>query len=154
MATKAKKPVRTSKTASKRVQKTSKARTKTKLASLSKSKKAKRASKAKTKRTVKKTSVSRKVDKSPGAKKSTTRKRKTTHRKYGKASEQEVKNEMHRYKRGTAKSGIKGRPVKSREQAIAIALSKARKKGARVPQKKNKFLWDTVWDLIKKYSKD
>jgi Family of unknown function (DUF6496) len=45
---------------------------------------------------------------------------------------------MHRYKRGTAKSGQggKGGRVKSRKQAIAIALSKARKKGKRVPGKK------------------
>jgi Family of unknown function (DUF6496) len=46
-----------------------------------------------------------------------------------------VKNEMHRYKRGKAKSGKGGR-VKSRKQAIAIALSKARKKGKKAPKKK------------------
>jgi len=51
---------------------------------------------------------------------------------------EEVKNEMHRYKRGRAKSGRggKGGKVKSRKQAIAIALSKARKKGKKVPRKK------------------
>jgi Family of unknown function (DUF6496) len=50
----------------------------------------------------------------------------------------DVKNEMHRYKRGTAKSGPggKGGKVKSKKQAIAIGLSKARKKGKRVPAKK------------------
>ena len=50
----------------------------------------------------------------------------------------EVKNEMHRYKRGKAKSGPggKGGKVKSRKQAIAIGLSKARKKGKKVPKKK------------------
>jgi uncharacterized protein DUF6496 len=42
---------------------------------------------------------------------------------------------MHRYKRGEAKSGKGGR-VKSRKQAIAIALSKARKKGKKAPKKK------------------
>jgi len=44
---------------------------------------------------------------------------------------------MHRYKRGTAKSGLGGRggAFKSREQAIAIGLSKARKKGKKVPAK-------------------
>jgi len=49
-----------------------------------------------------------------------------------------VKREMHRYKRGTAKSGKggKGGKVKSRKQAIAIALSKARKKGKKAPKKK------------------
>ena len=45
---------------------------------------------------------------------------------------------MHRYKRGTAKSGKggKGGKVKNRKQAIAIGLSKARKKGKKVPRKK------------------
>ena len=56
-------------------------------------------------------------------------------RKYSRGAEKEVKNEMHRYKRGTAKSG-RGGKVKSRKQAIAIGLSKARKKGKKVPRKK------------------
>ncbi|MBV9620356.1 MAG: hypothetical protein JO341_04970, partial [Gammaproteobacteria bacterium] len=52
-------------------------------------------------------------------------------RKYSKGSGKEVENEMRRYKKGTAKSGKggKGGKVKSRKQAIAIGLSKARKKG-------------------------
>lgn len=60
-------------------------------------------------------------------------------RKYSRGSQKEVKNEMHRYKRGKAKSGRggKGGKVKSRKQAIAIGLSKARKKGKRVPKKKS-----------------
>jgi len=59
-------------------------------------------------------------------------------RKYSRGSSTDVKNEMHRYKRGTAKSGRggKGGKVKSRKQAIAIGLSKARKKGKKVPRKK------------------
>jgi len=58
-------------------------------------------------------------------------------RKYSPSAGSEVKSEMHRYKRGTAESGPGGRggPVKSREQAIAIGLSKARKKGKKVPPK-------------------
>lgn len=56
-------------------------------------------------------------------------------RKYSKASQREVEKEMKRYKKGTAHSGVKLKPVKSREQAIAIALSKARKKGEKVPNK-------------------
>jgi hypothetical protein len=56
-------------------------------------------------------------------------------RKYSKSAGKDVENEMHRYKRGTAKSG-KGGKVKSRKQAIAIGLSKARKKGKKVPRKK------------------
>jgi hypothetical protein len=59
-------------------------------------------------------------------------------RKYSRGAGSEVKNEMRRYKRGTAKSGRggKGGRVKSRKQAIAIGLSKARKKGKNVPRKK------------------
>ena len=59
-------------------------------------------------------------------------------RKYSRGSSEEVRREMHRYKRGKAKSGKggKGGRVKSRKQAIAIALSEARKKGKRVPRKK------------------
>jgi Family of unknown function (DUF6496) len=58
--------------------------------------------------------------------------------KYSRAAGTEVKREMHRYKRGKAKSGKGGKAgkVKSRKQAIAIALSKARKKGKKVPKKK------------------
>jgi Family of unknown function (DUF6496) len=52
---------------------------------------------------------------------------------YGKASQREVEKEMRRYKKGTALSGKGHRAVKSRQQAIAIGLSKARKKGAKVP---------------------
>jgi len=59
-------------------------------------------------------------------------------RKYSKGSGEEVRREMHRYKRGKAKSGKGGRggKVKSRKQAIAIGLSKARKKGKKVPRRK------------------
>ena len=58
-------------------------------------------------------------------------------RKYSRGAGSEVKREMHRYKRGTAKSGRggKGGKVKSRKQAIAIGLSKARKKGKKFPQR-------------------
>jgi len=59
-------------------------------------------------------------------------------RQYSRSAGTDVKNEMRRYKRGTAKSGPggKGGRVKSRQQAIAIGLSKARKKGKKVPRKK------------------
>ena len=61
-----------------------------------------------------------------------------TKRKYAPSAGKDVKDEMHRYKRGTAKSGPggKGGKVKSKKQAIAIGLSKARKQGKRVPAKK------------------
>jgi hypothetical protein len=54
--------------------------------------------------------------------------------KYGKAASKNVESTMRRRKKGTLKSGS-GRKVKSRKQAIAIALSEARKKGAKVPRK-------------------
>jgi len=59
-------------------------------------------------------------------------------RKYSRGAGNDVENEMRRYKRGTAKSGKggKGGKVKSREQAIAIGLSKAREKGKKVAKKK------------------
>jgi hypothetical protein len=56
---------------------------------------------------------------------------------YGKKSQRTVKSAMHRYKRGTLKSGKSGKRVKSRKQAIAIGLSEARKKGAKVPSRKS-----------------
>jgi hypothetical protein len=63
--------------------------------------------------------------------------RKAKKRRYSPSSGSEVESEMRRYKKGTAKSGRKGRGgrVKSRKQAIAIGLSKARKKGKKVPKK-------------------
>ncbi|MFU8797510.1 MAG: DUF6496 domain-containing protein [Gammaproteobacteria bacterium] len=57
-------------------------------------------------------------------------------RKYGKGAQKEVEKEMHEYKEGKARSGPKEKPVKSRKQAVAIGLSKARKKGEKVPPKK------------------
>ena len=57
-------------------------------------------------------------------------------RKYGKAASKRVASAMRRRKKGTLKSGRSGRTVKSRKQAIAIGLSEARKKGAKVPPKR------------------
>lgn len=54
---------------------------------------------------------------------------------YGKKAQKSVKRAMHKRKHGTLKSGS-GRKVKSRKQAIAIGLSEARKKGAKVPKRK------------------
>jgi len=56
--------------------------------------------------------------------------------KYGKAAEKSVKSAMHRRKKGTLKSSS-GRSVTSRKQAIAIGLSEAREKGAKVPRKRS-----------------
>ena len=59
--------------------------------------------------------------------------------KYGRAAGKSVKSALHREKLGTLRSGRggKGGKVTSRKQAIAIGLSEARKKGAKVPQKKS-----------------
>lgn len=59
-------------------------------------------------------------------------------RKYGKAASKRVESAMRRRKKGTLKSGRSGRTVKSRKQAIAIGLSEARKKGAKVPRKRGR----------------
>ena len=56
-------------------------------------------------------------------------------RKYGKAATKRVASAMRRRKRGTLRSSS-GAKVKSRKQAIAIGLSEARSKGAKVPRKK------------------
>lgn len=58
--------------------------------------------------------------------------------KYGKAAQKEVKKELRKFKKGKAHSGKGLKKVTSRKQAIAIALSKARKKGAKVPRKKTR----------------
>jgi len=65
--------------------------------------------------------------------------RKSGGRKYGRAAGKSVKSAMRRKKHGTLRSGRggKGGKVKSRKQAIAIGLSEARKKGAKVPRKKS-----------------
>ena len=57
-------------------------------------------------------------------------------RNYGKAASKRVESAMRRRKRGTIESGRSGKTVKSRKQAIAIGLSEARKKGAKVPRKR------------------
>jgi hypothetical protein len=65
------------------------------------------------------------------------RKKSSGRRKYGKAASKAVESAMRRRKRGTLKSGAGRHPkVKSRKQAIAIGLSEARKKGAKVPRKR------------------
>jgi uncharacterized protein DUF6496 len=49
-----------------------------------------------------------------------------------------VKKVMREYEHGQLKSGRSGKKVKSRKQAVAIALSEARKSGAKIPRKKSK----------------
>lgn len=85
----------------------------------------KAAKKATKKSTAKKTS-----SKKSSAKKST--------RKYSPAAGKQVETEMREMKAGKLKSGRSGKKVTNPKQAIAIGLSEARKKGAKVPRSPKK----------------
>jgi hypothetical protein len=65
-------------------------------------------------------------------------KKSSSRRRYGKGAGKSVASAMRRMKHGALRSGKsgKGGKVKSRRQAIAIGLSEARKKGAKVPKQK------------------
>ena len=56
--------------------------------------------------------------------------------KYGRKASEKVERAMHKRKLGTLRSGRSGKRVASREQAIAIGLSEARRAGAKVPRAK------------------
>jgi uncharacterized protein DUF6496 len=64
--------------------------------------------------------------------------KKSSGRKYSRGASKSVESAMRRRKHGTLKRGKSGHggKVKSRKQAIAIGLSEARKKGAKVPRKR------------------
>jgi len=57
-------------------------------------------------------------------------------RKYSKKAQKTIASAMRRRKKGTLKSGRSGKKVTSREQAIAIGMSEARKKGMKVPRQR------------------
>jgi hypothetical protein len=57
---------------------------------------------------------------------------------YGKTAGTKVERAMHEMKQGKLKSGRSGKRVTSRKQAIAIGLSEARERGAKVPRKKSR----------------
>ncbi len=52
---------------------------------------------------------------------------------YGKQAQTSVKRAMEKMKEGKLKSGASGKKVRDPKQAIAIGLSEARSKGAKVP---------------------
>lgn len=56
--------------------------------------------------------------------------------KYGPQAQRSVENAIKKYEKGTLESGKSHKKVTSRKQAIAIGLSEARKKGAKVPSKR------------------
>lgn len=66
--------------------------------------------------------------------KKTTRKA-SSKKKYGSAASKKVEKAMHEMKRGKLKSGRSKKKVTSKKQAVAIGLSQARKKGAKVPKR-------------------
>jgi hypothetical protein len=68
------------------------------------------------------------------AKKTSKKKR----RRYGKAASKKVGKVLHEAKRGKLRSGRSKKKVKSRQQAIAIGLSEARRAGAKVPARGKK----------------
>jgi len=53
---------------------------------------------------------------------------------YGKKAQETVEEVMEKFKKGELKSGRSGKQVTDSKQAIAIALSEAREKGAKVPE--------------------
>ena len=57
---------------------------------------------------------------------------------YGKKAQSSVRRAMHERKHGTLRGGRSGKKVTSKKQAIAIGLSEARKKGAKVPKKSSR----------------
>jgi hypothetical protein len=59
-------------------------------------------------------------------------------RKYSEKAQKTVQETMHEFKKGKLKSGRSGKKVTNPKQAVAIGLSEARKKGAKVPAKKSK----------------
>ncbi len=68
----------------------------------------------------------------------TKKKRKKKGRRYGKAASRKVGKALHERKRGKLGSGRSKKKVKSRQQAIAIGLSEARRQGANVPPRGKK----------------
>jgi hypothetical protein len=58
-------------------------------------------------------------------------------RKYSPSSGKQVEIELHEMHQGTLRSGRSGRAVTNPKQAIAIGLSEARRRGAKVPPNPN-----------------
>jgi hypothetical protein len=91
--------------------------------------------KATKKSATKKSSAKKSSTKKAATKKSTAKK---SARKYSPSAGKQVKTEMHEMHKGKLKSGGSGKKVTNPKQAIAIGLSEARKKGAKVPPNPNK----------------
>ena len=76
--------------------------------------------------------------KKKASKKAAKKSSKKSTRKYSPAAGKQVETEMREMKQGKLKSGRSGKKVTNPKQAIAIGLSEAREKGAKVPKKKTK----------------
>jgi hypothetical protein len=85
------------------------------------------------KKAAKKTPAKKSAAKKSSAKKSSAKK---STRKYSPAAGKQVETEMHEMHEGKLKIGRSSKKVTNPKQAIAIGLSEARKKGAKVPKKK------------------
>ena len=88
-----------------------------------------------TKKATKKSATKKSSAKKASTKKAATKK---SARKYSPSAGKQVKTEMHEMHQGKLKSGGSGKKVTNPKQAIAIGLSEARKKGAKVPPNPNK----------------
>ena len=62
-------------------------------------------------------------------------KREACMNKYGPKAQKSVERAMHEMKEGSLESGRSHKKVTSKKQAVAIGLSEARKKGAKVPER-------------------
>jgi hypothetical protein len=71
-----------------------------------------------------------------GKRSTTGKKKRASKRRYSKAASKKVGKVMHEAKRGRLRSGRSKKKVTSRKQAVAIALSEARRSGAKVPPRK------------------
>jgi len=96
------------------------------------------ATKKAAKKSVKKSSTKKATSKKSATKKTVKKAAKKSTRKYSPAAGKQVETEMREMKAGKLKSGRSGKKVTNPKQAIAIALSEARKKGAKVPKKNSK----------------
>lgn len=93
------------------------------------------ATKKATKKKSAKNTAAKKATKKAASKKTAAKKSSLT-RKYSPSVGKDVEREMKAMKQGKLKSGRSGKKVTSRKQAIAIALSEARKEGKKVPPPK------------------
>ena len=55
--------------------------------------------------------------------------------KYSKLAQEKVERAMHEMKEGKLRSGRSDKKVTDQKQAVAIGLSEARKRGAKIPKK-------------------